>query len=59
MFHQRRGYWQRFPQVLRDLESRQKVKVLKMKRSFFGSEFIEGYSQTIWKPLGQGSGRSR
>ncbi len=39
------------PQFLQDLQSREKVKILKAKRSFFGSQFIEGYSQTIWQPL--------
>jgi hypothetical protein len=51
MFHKRRGYLENLPQFLQDLQSREKIKILKAKRSFFGSEFIEGYSQTIWKPL--------
>jgi hypothetical protein len=54
MFHKRRGYWENFPRFLHDLESRKKVEILKTKRSFFGSEFIEGYSQTIWRPMGKG-----
>jgi hypothetical protein len=53
MFHKRRGYWENFPSFLHALESRKKVEILKTKRSFFGSEFIEGYSQTIWRPLGK------
>jgi hypothetical protein len=57
MFHKRRGYWENFPGFLHALESRRKVEILKTKRSFFGSEFIEGYSQTIWRPLGQRPGR--
>jgi len=59
MFHRRRGYWQNFPQLLQGLEAKHKLEILKMKRSFFGSEFIEGYSQTIWKPFGRGRGASR
>lgn len=51
MFHKRRGYLQGLPTLLEDLQSKEKVKILKAKRSFFGSEFIEGYSQMIWKPV--------
>jgi hypothetical protein len=56
MFHKRRGYWENFPRFLHELESKNKVEILKTKRSFFGSEFIEGYSQTIWRPLDNGRG---
>jgi hypothetical protein len=59
MFHKRRGYWQNFPSLLQELQSREKVKILKSKRSFFGSEFIEGYSQTIWRPIVDGAGKGR
>jgi len=59
MFHSRRGYWRNFPQLLQELEAKKRVEILKMKRSFFGSEFIEGYSQTIWKPVGRGKGMPR
>lgn len=55
MFHRRRGYWEGFPTLLKELEDDGKVEILKMKRSYFGSLFIEGYSQSIWKPTGEGS----
>ena len=54
MFHERRRYLENLPQFLRELQSKDKVKVLKTKRSFFGSEFIEGYSQIIWRPVSHG-----
>jgi len=50
MFHKRRGYWEGFPAKLKELEGKGKVQVMKTKRSYFGSTFIEGYSQIIWKP---------
>jgi SAM-dependent methyltransferase len=52
IFHKRRGYWEGFPARLKELEAKGKVELLKMKRSYFGSLFIEGYSQSIWKPSG-------
>lgn len=52
MFHKRRGYWEGFPARLKSLGEGGKVEILKTKRSYFGSLFIEGYSQTIWKPVG-------
>jgi hypothetical protein len=55
LFHNRRGYWSGFPRRLKELEKEGKVRVLKEKRSFFGSLFIEGYSQIVWKPIDEGS----
>lgn len=50
-FHKARKYWEGFPQRLEALEREGKVEILKRKRSFFGSLFLEGYSQIIWKPI--------
>jgi hypothetical protein len=50
-FHQVRNYWRGFPERLRALEKEGRVEILKAKRSDFGSLFIEGYSQLIWRPL--------
>ncbi len=49
-FHQVRRYWQGFPDRLNQLAAEGKVEILKTKRSYFGSLFIEGYSQLIWRP---------
>jgi len=50
-FHQVRKYWEGFPDRLQELEREGRVKILKSKRSYFGSLFLEGYSQIIWKPV--------
>lgn len=49
-FHRARGYWQGFPELLRKLEAEGRVEILKEKRSFFGSLYVEGYSQLMWRP---------
>jgi SAM-dependent methyltransferase len=49
-FHRMRKYWEGFPNRLMELERADRVEVHKMKRSNFGSLFLEGYSQTIWRP---------
>ena len=51
LFHERRKYWSGFPALLDGLQRKGKVNIVKQKRSFFGSLYIEGYSQNIWKPL--------
>lgn len=50
-FHQKRKYWEGFPARLQKLADRGKVKIIKAKRSFFGSLYLEGYSQLIWRPI--------
>ena len=50
-FHTKRNYLRGFHQKLQDLELAGKVEILKTKRSFLGSLYIEGYSQIIWKPI--------
>lgn len=49
-FHEQRKYWRGFPKKLAELEKAGKIEILKRKRSFFGSLYIEGYSQFIWRP---------
>ena len=49
-FHQKRGYSTGFLPRLKQLEKSGKLKILKVKRLFFGSIFMEGYSLIIWKP---------
>jgi hypothetical protein len=50
-FHKKRKYWEGFPARLSELEKEGKVQILKMKRSHFGSLYLEGYSQIIWRPI--------
>ena len=49
-FHDQRRYWRGFPGRLERLEEEGIIEILKMKRSYFGSLHIEGYSQTVWRP---------
>lgn len=49
-FHTARNYWRGFPDRLAQLERAGKVEMIKTKRAFFGSLFLEGYSQIIWRP---------
>lgn len=49
-FHRKRGYTQGFLPRLQQLQNQGKIEILKVKRLFFGSLFMEGYSLIIWKP---------
>lgn len=51
LYHRARNYLEGFPQRLKELEREGRVEILKMKRSYFGSLYHEGYSQVIWRPL--------
>jgi hypothetical protein len=50
-FHRKRKYWEGFPERLAELEKAGRVQILKKKRAFFGSLYLEGYSQLFWRPL--------
>lgn len=50
-FHQARRYWTGYPDRIVELARTGKAEILVQKRSDFGSLFIEGYSQLIWRPL--------
>lgn len=50
-FHTTRRYWEGFPAYLHELEQTGRATILKQKRSRFGSLYIEGYSQIIWRPI--------
>ncbi len=50
-FHKKRGYTQGFLPRLQELEKEGKTKILKVKRLFFGSLFMEGYNLIIWRPI--------
>lgn len=49
-FHRKRGYTQGFLPRLQQLQNQGKIEILKVKRLFFGSLFMEGYNLIIWKP---------
>ena len=50
-FHRKRGYTSNYLTRLRILESESKIKILQTKRLFFGSQFMEGYTYVVWKPI--------
>lgn len=49
-FHKKRGYTENYLTRLRELEGRGLIDILKVKRLYFGSLYMEGYSCLIWKP---------
>jgi len=51
MFHKKRGYTQGFLPRLQELETQGKIKILKIKRIYFGSLYMEGYTHIVWRPL--------
>jgi len=50
-FHKKRGYTENLLTRLRELETQNKVQILSVKRPYFGSLYMEGYSYIVWKPL--------
>ena len=50
-FHRKRGYTQGLLSRLQKLEKESKVEIQKIKRLYFGSLFMEGYTCYVWKPL--------
>jgi len=50
-FLQKRKYWSGFPEQIEELERKGQVEIIKKKRSYFGSLYVEGYSQLIWRPI--------
>lgn len=49
-FLEERCYWSGFPGYMYELRDKGLIEILHEKRTFFGSLFIEGYSQFVWKP---------
>ena len=49
-FHRKRGYTENYLTRLRELEAKNKIGILKVKRPFFGSLYMEGYSYMVWRP---------
>jgi hypothetical protein len=50
-FHRKRGYTEGLLPYLRRLDEQRKIKILKIKRLFFGSLYMEGYTYFVWQPL--------
>ncbi len=50
-FMQKRRYWGGFPDYMYVLRDRGIIEILAEKRVNFGSLFIEGYSQFVWRPV--------
>lgn len=50
-FHRARRYWEGFPAALAGLADAGRAEIVRMRRSWFGSLLIEGYSQIVWRPL--------
>jgi len=51
LFQNKRGYTSGLIVKLRELEDQKRIKIIKIRRLYFGSLFMEGYNQIIWKPL--------
>jgi cyclopropane fatty-acyl-phospholipid synthase-like methyltransferase len=49
-FHRKRGYTTGFLPRLRQLEADGKIEILQVKRTFFGSLYMEGYNYMVWRP---------
>lgn len=50
-FHDKRGYTKGYLPRLQQLEQEGKIEIIKVKRLNFGSLFMEGYTNIIWRPL--------
>ena len=50
-FHKKRGYTKGLLPYLQELETIQRIKLIKVKRLNFGNLFMEGYMLYIWKPV--------
>jgi len=48
-FHRKRGYTDNLLSQLKELEKAGKVEIIKVKRSFFGSLYMEGFTYIVWK----------
>ena len=50
-FHTKRGYTENYLTRLRELEAQKRIEIIKAKRPYFGSLFMEGYSYFVWRPF--------
>ena len=49
-FHRKRGYTERLLPSLQQLEAERKIKLVNVKRLYFGNQMMEGYTYFTWKP---------
>lgn len=49
--HELRNFWRGYHDRLIALREQGAIEILKTKRAYFGSLVLEGYSQTIWRPI--------
>tara|TARA_A100000164_G_C21909193_1_gene774719 strand:- start:375 stop:1307 length:933 start_codon:yes stop_codon:yes gene_type:complete len=50
-FIKKRGYAKNFLNYLKLLESKKKIKIMKIKRTYFGSVLMDSYNYVVWKIL--------
>ena len=48
-FIEKRKYAQNFLPYLKELEKRKKIKIIKIKRTYFGGSMMESYNYIVWK----------
>ncbi len=48
----KRNYLKDYLNYLKKLEKKKKIKIIKTRKSYFGSLYINGYSLIVWKPIG-------
>ena len=51
IFIKKRGYAKNFLNYLKFLESKKKIKIIKIKRTYFGSVLMDSYNYVVWKIL--------
>ena len=51
MFHRKRGYTEGLLPYLQILDDQGNIQLLKVKRLYFGSLFMEGYTYFVWRPV--------
>lgn len=52
-FHRKRGYTQGFLPRLQQLHDEGVIELLKVKRMYFGSLYMEGFTYMVWRPISQ------
>lgn len=50
-FQRKRGYTSNFLEAIKDAQKNKKVRIVHMKRLFFGSLMMEGYNLIVWEPI--------
>ncbi len=50
-YHRKRGYLSGYLPRLRMLEAEGKLKIMEVRRMYFGSRYQEGYSFVVWRPV--------